>query len=177
MTSQVVLARGLEKSFGTTRALQGLDFDVAEGTVLSVLGPNGAGKTTAVRILSTLTRADAGHAEVMGFDVSKHPEEVRRSIGLTGQYAALDELLTGRENLVMVGRLFRLSAADARQRAIALLDRFELTDAADRVVKGYLEACDVGSTSRRASCPRRRSSFWTSRPPGSIHAAASACGT
>jgi ABC-2 type transport system ATP-binding protein len=137
MPSPAVLVRGLEKSFGTTRALQGLDFDVAEGTVLSVLGPNGAGKTTAVRILSTLTRADAGHAEVMGFDVAKHPEEVRRRIGMTGQYAALDELLTGRENLVMVGRLFRLSAGEARQRAVELLDRFELTDAADRVVKGY----------------------------------------
>jgi ABC-2 type transport system ATP-binding protein len=137
MPSPAVLARGLDKSFGATRALQGLDFDVAEGTVLSVLGPNGAGKTTAVRILSTLTRADAGHAEVMGFDVAKHPEEVRRRIGLTGQYAALDELLTGRENLVMVGRLFRLSAGEARQRAVELLHRFELTDAADRVVKGY----------------------------------------
>jgi ABC-2 type transport system ATP-binding protein len=137
MTSPVVLARGLEKSFGTTRALQGLDLDVAEGTVLSVLGPNGAGKTTAVRILSTLTRADAGHAEVMGFDVGKHPEEVRRRIGLTGQFAALDELLTGRENLEMVGRLFRVPGAMVRERAAALLDRFELTDAADRTVKGY----------------------------------------
>ena len=137
MTSPVVLVRGLEKSFGITRALQGLDFDVAEGTVLSVLGPNGAGKTTAVRILSTLTRADAGHAEVMGYDVRKHPEEVRRRIGLTGQFAALDELLTGRENLEMVGRLFRVPGAIVRERAAALLDRFELTDAADRTVKGY----------------------------------------
>jgi ABC-2 type transport system ATP-binding protein len=137
MTSPVVLARGLEKSFGTTRALQGLDFDVAEGTVLSVLGPNGAGKTTAVRILSTLTRADAGHAEVAGFDVRQHPESVRRSIGLTGQFAALDELLTGRENLEMVGRLFRVPRPIVRERAAALLDRFELTDAADRIVKGY----------------------------------------
>jgi ABC-2 type transport system ATP-binding protein len=137
MTSPIVLARGLEKSFGTTRALQGLDFDVAEGTVLSVLGPNGAGKTTAVRILSTLTRADAGHAEVAGFDVRTHPEAVRRSIGLTGQFAALDELLTGRENLQMVGRLFRVPQQVVRERAAALLDRFELTDAADRIVKGY----------------------------------------
>jgi ABC-2 type transport system ATP-binding protein len=137
MTSPVVLARGLEKSFGTTRALQGLDFDVAEGTVLAVLGPNGAGKTTAVRILGTLTRADAGHAEVAGFDVRKHPEQVRRSIGLTGQFAALDELLTGRENLEMVGRLFRLAGKLARERAASLLDRFELTEAADRIVKGY----------------------------------------
>jgi ABC-2 type transport system ATP-binding protein len=137
MPEQIVLARGLEKSFGETRALQGLDIDVAEGTVLSVLGPNGAGKTTAVRILSTLTRADAGHAEVAGFDVRKHPEAVRRSIGLTGQFAALDELLTGRENLEMVGRLFRVPPPTVRERAAALLERFELTDAADRVVKGY----------------------------------------
>jgi ABC-2 type transport system ATP-binding protein len=137
MTEPIILARGLEKSFGTTRALAGLDFDIAEGTVLAVLGPNGAGKTTAVRILGTLTRADAGHAEVAGFDVRKHPEQVRRSIGLTGQFAALDELLTGRENLEMVGRLFRLAGGPARERAISLLDRFELTEAADRIVKGY----------------------------------------
>jgi ABC-2 type transport system ATP-binding protein len=137
MTEPIVLARGLEKSFGTTRALVGLDLDVAEGTVLAVLGPNGAGKTTAVRILGTLTRSDAGHAEVAGVDVRKDPERVRRSIGMTGQFAALDELLTGRENLEMVGRLFRLPGRLARERAVSLLDRFELTEAADRIVKGY----------------------------------------
>ena len=137
MAEPIVVARDLEKSFGETRALQGLDLDVAEGTVLSVLGPNGAGKTTAVRILSTLTRADAGHAAVMGFDVRTHPEQVRASIGLTGQFAALDELLTGRENLEMVGRLFRVPPATVRERAAALLERFELTEAADRTVKGY----------------------------------------
>ena len=133
----MVLAEGLQKHYGKTHALRGVDFDVREGTILALLGPNGAGKTTAVRILTTLIRADGGHAEVAGLDVARHPAQVRERIGLAGQYAALDELLTGRENLVMIGRLFRLAPAVARQRANELLARFELEDAADRVTKTY----------------------------------------
>ena len=133
----MIEAIGLHKSFGETHALAGLDFDVKEGTILCMLGPNGAGKTTAVRILTTLTRPDSGTATVAGIDVQRHPAEVRNKIGVAGQYAALDELLTGRENLEMVGRLYRVNAKDARSRATALIEHFELTDAADRVVKNY----------------------------------------
>jgi ABC-2 type transport system ATP-binding protein len=133
----MILAQGLHKHFGKTHALRGLDVDVQEGTILAMLGPNGAGKTTAVRILTTLTHADAGHAEVAGIDVTRHPGAVRREIGVAGQSASLDELLTGRENLVMVGNLYRLKPAESRRRADDLLERFELTDAADRTVKTY----------------------------------------
>ncbi len=133
----MILAEGLQKHFGSTHALAGLDLDVAEGTILALLGPNGAGKTTVVRILTTLLRPDAGRAEVAGFDVLKHPAAVRGKMGLAGQYATLDEVLTGRENLEMIGRLFRLPAAEARRRATDLLERFELTEAADRVTKNY----------------------------------------
>jgi ABC-2 type transport system ATP-binding protein len=137
MPRTMIEAVGLHKSFGETRALSGLDFDAKEGTILCMLGPNGAGKTTAVRILTTLTRPDAGTATVAGIDVQRHPAEVRNKIGVAGQYAALDELLTGRENLEMVGRLYRVNAKDARNRATALIEHFELTDAADRIVKNY----------------------------------------
>jgi ABC-2 type transport system ATP-binding protein len=137
VTRPVILAEGLHKHFGSTHALRGLDLDVAAGTIMGVLGPNGAGKTTAVRILTTLISADAGHAEVAGIDVARHPGEVRGVIGLAGQYAALDELLTGRENLEMIGRLFRLGPAVARRRAAALLERFDLMEAADRITKTY----------------------------------------
>ena len=137
MTRAMIEAIGLHKSFGETHALNGLDFDAKEGTILCVLGPNGAGKTTAVRILTTLTRPDAGTATVAGIDVQRNPGEVRNKIGVAGQYAALDELLTGRENLEMVGRLYRVNATDARHRATALVEHFELTDAADRIVKNY----------------------------------------
>ena len=133
----MIRAEGLEKHFGATHALRGVDLDVAEGQILCVLGPNGAGKTTAVRILTTLIRPDAGTASVAGVDVLRHPGQVRARIGLAGQYAALDELLTGRENLEMIGRLFHLPASVARSRAAELLDRFELVDAADRTTKTY----------------------------------------
>jgi len=133
----MIEAEGLHKYFGETKALVGLDLDVQEGTILGVLGPNGAGKTTAVRILTTLTRPTKGNGRVAGIDVLKHPDRVRASIGVAGQYAALDELLTGRENLGMVGRLYRLDGATVRQRADQLLERFELTDATDRTVKTY----------------------------------------
>jgi len=137
MSRVMIEATGLHKSFGETRALVGLDLDVVEGTILCMLGPNGAGKTTAVRILTTLTRPDAGSATVAGIDVLRHPAQVRAKIGVAGQYAALDELLTGRENLHMVGRLYRVDAATTRRRADELIEHFELTDAADRTVKTY----------------------------------------
>ena len=137
MTRAMIEVVGLHKSFGETHALDGLNLDAREGAILCVLGPNGAGKTTAVRVLTTLTIPDAGTATVAGIDVVRHPDQVRARVGVAGQYAALDEILTGRENLEMVGRLYRLSGADARARATALLDRFEMTDAADRVVKTY----------------------------------------
>jgi ABC-2 type transport system ATP-binding protein len=128
---------GLTKSFGETKALRGVDFEVPEATVLGLLGPNGAGKTTTVRILTTLLQADSGRAMVDGVDVRAEPRRVRERIGLTGQYAAVDERLTGRENLSLVGRFFRMSGGDASRRAGELLERFDLVDAADRVAKTY----------------------------------------
>ncbi|MFI6419059.1 ATP-binding cassette domain-containing protein [Streptomyces sp. NPDC050842] len=132
-----IYAEGLVKTFGDVRALDGVDLDVPEGTVLGLLGPNGAGKTTTVRVLTTLLQPDSGRAVVAGIDVLKHPEQVRRSIGLSGQFAAVDEYLTGRENLQMVGQLYQMKAKAAKVRADELLDRFRLTDAADRTAKTY----------------------------------------
>ncbi|MEU1277653.1 ATP-binding cassette domain-containing protein [Streptomyces sp. NPDC005805] len=132
-----IYAEGLVKTFGDVRALDGVDLDVPEGTVLGLLGPNGAGKTTTVRVLTTLLQPDSGTARVAGIDVLKHPNEVRRSIGLSGQFAAVDEYLTGRENLQMVGQLYQMSARDAKTRAGRLLERFNLADAADRPAKTY----------------------------------------
>lgn len=132
-----VRAEGLKKSFGATEALTGVDITVPTGSVLGLLGPNGAGKTTTVRILTTLLRPDAGHAEVAGIDVLRHPEQVRASIGLAGQDAAVDQVLTGRENLIMFGQLYRLSRKAAKARADELLERFDLTDAANRTLKTY----------------------------------------
>ncbi len=132
-----ILAEGLEKRYGKTQALRGLDLEVEEGTVFGLLGPNGAGKTTAVRILTTLLKPDAGHAQVAGFDVVRHADLLRSRIGLTGQYAAVDEYLTGRENLEMVGRLYHLAKKTARRRADELLEIFDLVDAGNRTVKTY----------------------------------------
>ncbi|MGH3264584.1 MAG: ATP-binding cassette domain-containing protein [Trebonia sp.] len=130
-------AEGLVKHYGKTMALNGLDLTVTRGTVYGLLGPNGAGKTTAVRVLATLLRADGGRARVLGHDVTDQAGAVRRVIGLTGQYAALDEYLTGRANLIMIGELSRLRAKAARRRADELLEQFDLTDAASRAVKTY----------------------------------------
>jgi ABC-2 type transport system ATP-binding protein len=132
-----IYAEGLVKTFGDVTALDGVDLDVPEGTVLGLLGPNGAGKTTAVRVLTTLLQPDSGKVVVAGLDVLRQPNEVRRSIGRSGQFAAVDEYLTGRENLRMVGQLYQMRARDARVRADELLERFNLADAADRTAKTY----------------------------------------
>ncbi|MCI2418869.1 ATP-binding cassette domain-containing protein [Saccharopolyspora sp. K220] len=132
-----VRAEALVKTFGSNRALDGVDLEIPSGQVLGLLGPNGAGKTTTVRILTTLLKPDSGRAFVAGHDVLAEPQAVRRSIGLSGQYAAVDENLTGYENLYMVGRLYGMSRAGATARARQLLDRFRLREAADRPSKGY----------------------------------------
>ncbi|TDO54624.1 oleandomycin transport system ATP-binding protein [Kribbella sp. VKM Ac-2527] len=137
-TNQVAIqAEGLVKRYGSTTALGGVDLTVPTGTVLGVLGPNGAGKTTAVRILGTLLRPDAGHATVGGYDVVREPGKVRGIIGLTGQYASVDEDLSGRRNLIMIGRLLGMGRPAARTRADELLERFELSEAGDRIAKTY----------------------------------------
>ena len=135
--SDAIVAEAIEKLFGDVRALAGIDIVVPEGSVVGLLGPNGAGKTTFVRILTTLLAADAGSATVLGYDVARDGDAVRASIGLTGQFTAVDDNLTGAEFLWMVGRLYHMSTSDARKRASDLLEEFGLADAADRVVKTY----------------------------------------
>ncbi len=137
LVTNAVIAEGLVKTYGSVRALDGLDLVVPEGSVLALLGPNGAGKTTAVRVLTTLLQPDAGSAEVAGIDVLRNPRDVRAVIGLSGQYAAVDEYLTGFENLDMIGRLYHLGRSASRQRARELLAQFRLEDAADRPAKTY----------------------------------------
>src|SRR5215208_6291485 len=132
-----IAVEGLRKSFGEVQALCGIDLSAPPGTILGLLGPNGAGKTTAVRILTTLLPPDGGSARVAGLDVVKDAAALRSQIGLAGQYAAVDENLTGFENLEMVGRLYHMGRTPARERARELLERFELTDAADRLAKTY----------------------------------------
>jgi len=132
-----IMAEGLQKRYGEVSALDGIDLAVAPGTVCGLLGPNGAGKTTAVRVLTTLVRADGGRASVAGFDVTTRPDEVRRHIGLVGQQTALDEVLSGSQNLVMFGRLYHLGLARARDRAAELLAQFGLSDTGIKPVKEY----------------------------------------
>lgn len=136
-TDLAVSAHGLTKSFGDTRALRGIDLQIPRGSVLGVLGPNGAGKTTAVRILTTLLRADAGEATVLGYDVRTQPHEVRQRIGLAGQAASVDDILTGRQNLELISRLYHLDSRSRRRRAGELLEQFDLAEAADRPAKEY----------------------------------------
>ena len=137
MTTPIIQAEGITKSFGDVHALAGVDLEVEAGTVYGLLGPNGAGKTTMVRVLTTLLRPDGGTATVAGYDVVRQAEDLRFTIGLAGQYAAVDEILTGRENLEMVGRLYRLTPRESRERAGDILERFDLADAGDRPVKTY----------------------------------------
>ena len=137
MTDQAIVVEGLEKSYGSVHALCGVDFAAQTGSILGLLGPNGAGKTTAVRILATLLKPDGGTARVAGLDVARDADALRAKIGLAGQYAAVDDNLTGFENLEMVGQLYHLPRAEARRRADELLERFELTDAAKRPAKTY----------------------------------------
>lgn len=135
--TDAIIVRNLTKAFKKVKVLEGISFSVARGTILALLGPNGAGKTTTIRILSTLLKADGGEAFINGHDVFRDPDAVRATIGLTGQYAAIDEYLTGRENLEMMGRLYHLSTADSKRRAQELLERFDLMDAAKRAAKTY----------------------------------------
>src|SRR5215211_918902 len=137
MSDSAILVEGLAERFGDVVALDGIDFKVPAGTVFGLLGPNGAGKTTAIRILTTILPPDRGRAEVLGLDVVRQADEVRQRIGLAGQYAAVDPNLTGGENLRLTGRLAQLPSADARLRADELLERFDLTDAADRPARTY----------------------------------------
>lgn len=133
----IIDVKDVKKNFGKFQALKGVSLQVQRGTILGLLGPNGAGKTTLVRILTTLLQLDAGTASISGINVTKDPGKVRSHIGLAGQYAAVDENLTGRENLQLVGRLYHLTIAEAKEKSAALLERFSLTDAADRPVKTY----------------------------------------
>jgi ABC-2 type transport system ATP-binding protein len=136
-TRAAVAVRGLRKSFGQQVVLDGIDLDVAGGTVFALLGPNGSGKTTTVRILSTLLAADGGSARVAGHDPATEPDLVRAAIGVTGQFSAVDELLTGQENLILMADLHHLGRAEGRRRAAELLERFELTDAAGKMAATY----------------------------------------
>ena len=174
--NHAIIAENVYKHFGEVKALDGVSIAAETGKVLGLLGPNGAGKTTLVRILATLLKPDSGVVSVGGIDVLRHKQQVREIIGLAGQYAAVDEILTGRENLIMVGRLYHMSHQRAKERAAELLAQFALTDAADRSVKTY-----SGGMRRRLDLaasmvarPNILSSM--SRPPAWMRAPASPCG-
>ena len=176
-TTTAIRAEGVAHAFGDVVALDGLDLEVEAGTVFGLLGPNGAGKTTLVRVLATLLRPTAGRARVLGHDVVAEPLAVRRRIGLAGQFAAVDGELTGRENLEMIGRLYRLSRAEARAGAPP---RCSTASGSSRPPTGPSRrtraACAAGSTSGRAWSAGRRCSCSTSPPPGSTRARARSCG-
>jgi ABC-2 type transport system ATP-binding protein len=137
LVNKSITIKGLKKSFGSNEVLKGINLEIQSGTMMALLGPNGAGKTTTVRIISTLLPFDSGKILIEGFDLKEHPDKIRTVIGLTGQSAAVDELLTGRENLIMMGRLYRLTKSSAKQRAEELLEDFDLIAAADRPAKTY----------------------------------------
>ena len=175
-TDIAIEARGLVKRFGKTIALDGVDLIARRGTVLGLLGPNGAGKTTAVRILATLVRPNAGAARVLGYDVQRDAHQVRQLIGLTGQYASVDEMLSGFNNLVMIGRLLGVPRKQAKARAGELLERFGLSEAAaacQDLLRRHAPPLDLAAS---MVGPARCSSS-TSRPPAWTRAAASSCGT
>ena len=172
-----IRATGLRKSFGDQVVLDGIDLEVPEGTVFALLGPNGAGKTTTVQILSTLIGADAGEVRVAGHDLAREPDSVRAAIGVTGQLTAVDNLLTGEENLRLMMDLRHLGRQEGRRRAAELLDQFDLVDAAGKPAATY-----SGGMRRRldlawAWSATRASSSWTSRPPAWTRAAAGPCGS
>ncbi len=148
MTTLAIAADGLRKSYGDKVVLDGVDLAVPEGTVFSLLGPNGAGKTTTVQILSTLIPADGGTVQVAGHDLARSPDDVRGAIGVTGQYSAVDKLLTGEENLLLMADLKHLPRRDGRRKAAELLDRFDLVDAARKPASAYPAACGAASTWR-----------------------------
>jgi ABC-type polysaccharide/polyol phosphate transport system ATPase subunit len=176
-TDAMIEVEDLSKAFGSVQALVGVSLHVQAGRVLGLLGPNGAGKTTLVRILATLLQPDSGHARVAGLDIVRDAVALRSAIGLAGQYAAVDELLTGRENLELVGQLYHRGRAERRQRAERVLEQFELAGAADRPVRTYSAACGGGWTWPPAWSASRRCSSWTSRPAAWIRARAWTCGS
>ena len=175
-TSATIEARDLTKTYKDVRALDGLGFAVEAGTVFGLLGPNGAGKSTTVKILTTLTRPDSGQASVAGVDVLRHPDRVRRAIGLVAQRSGVDLEATGRENLTLQGQVYGLRGAELRSRVEELLERFGLAEAADRVARGY-----SGGMQRRLDIAmglihRPRCCSWTSPPPGSTPRSGPTCG-
>ena len=177
MTAPAIEVRGLRKSYGDATVLDGVDLSIETGSIFALLGPNGAGKTTLINILATLTGADSGTAVVAGVDLAADPEGVREAISLTGQYAAVDQVLTGEENLRMLARLSGFTAAGAGQRASELLERFDLTDAARQdASEATRAACADDSTWPSAWSPIRRWCSSTSRRPGSTPAAGRSSG-
>ena len=176
MADAAIVAEGLGKRFGAVLALNGVDLELPAGGVLGLLGPNGAGKTTLVRILATLVKPDRGRARVAGFDVAADPQAVRRRIGLSGQYAAVDPFLTGEENLVMIGRLYGLGRRQARRRAGELTGQLGLDGAAGRLVRTYSGGCAAAWTSPPACSRRRRCCSLMSRPPAWTRAGGWPCG-